>query len=67
MGYYVVGAEYLDVRHTQVKPGTAERHGPFATYEEAVKKWRERAVATVDDYYIRFTIVSEDGRAASAA
>lgn len=67
MQYYVVGAEYLDVRHTQVKPGTAEKYGPFATYDEAVRKWRERAVATIDDYYIKFTIVSEDGLTASAA
>ncbi len=66
MRYYVVGAEYLDVRHTQVKPGTAEKHGPFVSYDEAVKKWRERAVATIDDYYIKFTIVSEDGQPAAA-
>ena len=41
--------------------GQEERHGPYATYQAAHKKWAERAWATVDDAHSRFRIVTEDG------
>ena len=55
--YWVVGGEYADTRFTQPAPGTQEeRHGPFATYEEAKAEWARRAWATVDDAHTRFRI-----------
>jgi hypothetical protein len=63
--YWVVGGEYRDTHFSEIAPGkTEERHGPYATYAEAHKKWAERAWATVDDANSRFRIVSEGERAA---
>ena len=59
MKYYVVGGEYLDIEHEHLKPGAREQYGPYEDFEAAVPKWRERAWATLDDYYCLFKIVSE--------
>jgi hypothetical protein len=60
--YWVVGGAYEDTSFSKIAPDRAEeRHGPFATYEEAHKKWAERAWATVDDANSRFRIVEEGG------
>lgn len=60
MGFWVVGGEYTDTNFREIMPGhTEERHGPFASYEEAYKKWSARAWATVDDAMTRFRIVEE--------
>jgi hypothetical protein len=59
--YWVVGGEYADTRFEKIAAGRQEeRHGPYATYEAAHKKWAERAWATVDDAHSRFRIVTED-------
>jgi hypothetical protein len=61
MRYWVVGGEYKDARFAELAPGTAEeRHGPFATYDEAHKAWSGRAWATIDNALIRFRVVTED-------
>lgn len=58
--YWVVGGEYADARFEKLAPGTREeRHGPFATYDEAYVKWQERARATIDDALVWFRIVEE--------
>lgn len=67
MKYYVVGGEYLDPQHRQLKPGTREQYGPFVSYADALRKWRERAWATIDDTYCRFTILSEDELASATS
>jgi hypothetical protein len=60
MTYWVVGGEYTDTHFRELAPGRSEeRHGPFATYEEAHKVWAARAWATVDDALARFHIVKE--------
>ena len=68
MRYWVVGGEYKDARFAELAPGTTEeRHGPFATYDEAHKVWSGRAWATVDNALVRFRVVSEDGTGEAAA
>jgi Domain of unknown function (DUF4170) len=63
--YWVVGGVYRNTDFAELAPGaTEERHGPFAEYRDAHKKWAERAWATVDDANARFRIVSEDDAAA---
>jgi hypothetical protein len=67
MRYWVVGGEYKDARFAELAPGAEEeRHGPFATYEEAHKVWSGRAWATVDNALVRFRVIAEDvpGKAA---
>jgi hypothetical protein len=59
--YWVVGGEYKDTGFSELAPGRSEeRHGPFASYAEAHRKWAERAWATVDDAHSRFRIVAEE-------
>ncbi len=65
MRYWVVGGEYKDASFAELAPGrTMERHGPFASYEEAHKVWASRAWATVDSALSRFRIISEESAAA---
>jgi hypothetical protein len=68
MGYWVVGGEYADARFAEIAPGaTEERHGPFATYDEAHKVWSGRAWATVDNALMRFRVVTDDEAGKPAA
>jgi uncharacterized protein DUF4170 len=58
--YWVVGGEYSDTRFEELAPGTtAERYGPFSSYDEAYRVWQARARATVDDALVRFRILEE--------
>ena len=65
MAYWVIGGEYHDGSFAELAPGaTLERHGPFASYDEAKKAWGERAWATVDNAMMRFRIVEDEEKAA---
>jgi len=58
--YWVVGGEYADLGFDRLASGSREeRHGPFATYNEAFMVWQARARATIDDALVRFRIVGE--------
>jgi hypothetical protein len=57
-GFYVVGGEYTDTSFTTLVMGTEEKHGPFLTREDAVRKWRERTGWTIDNCLMKFSIVS---------
>ena len=64
MAYWVVGGEYIDTKFDRVAAGKSlERHGPYATYQEAHDVWASRAWATVDDCNCRFRVLegNEDG------
>jgi hypothetical protein len=55
--FYVIGGEHTSTEFKAVNPGTEEQHGPFDTYDEALRKWRERTGWTIDNAYYRFFIV----------
>ncbi|HZB92537.1 MAG TPA: DUF4170 domain-containing protein [Stellaceae bacterium] len=60
--FWVVGGEYADARFERLAAGTREeRHGPFASYDEAHVVWQARARATIDDALVRFRIIEENG------
>lgn len=62
--FWVIGGQYRDTRFAELEPGVREeRHGPFATYEEAYKVWSGRTRATVDSATTRFRIVHDDAPA----
>ncbi len=55
--HWVIGGVYSGTDfHEIADGGVEERYGPFEAYEAAQEKWRERAMATVDDAYARFRI-----------
>jgi len=58
--FWVVGGEYTDTGFEKiVGNGSEERHGPFATREEALAKWQRLAWATVDNAHARYRIEEE--------
>jgi hypothetical protein len=59
VAYYVVGGEYADTSFQDLlKPEPVV--GPFEHYEQAFNAWRGRAMATIDQAYVRFQIVKSD-------
>ena len=66
MPYYVSGGRYADTSF-RVLVDPAPTLGPFATYEEALGAWRERARATIDYASVRYQIVWQDAAGAPPA
>jgi hypothetical protein len=56
--YWVIGGEYQCVEFQEVVPGTERVFGPFRSYEEADRKWRERSSASRSSATTRYSIVS---------
>lgn len=62
--YWVVGGEYADTDFIAIADGSEpERHGPFATYEDARDEWARRSWAHIDDAHMRYTIDTGDAKA----
>lgn len=60
MSYYVTGGRYADTTFTTLLE-SAGALGPFATREEALEAWRERARATIDFATVRYQVTWQDG------
>ncbi len=59
--YWVVGGEYADTDFTVFAAGkSAERLGPFDSYNEALKVWSGKAWGSVDSAQTRYTLLTED-------
>jgi hypothetical protein len=64
MTYWVIGGEYEDTSFQRIAGGKPkERHGPFATREEAMACWRTKAMSTVDNACVRFHLEKVGGEA----
>ncbi len=64
MTYWVIGGEYEDTSFERIAGGRAkERHGPFATREDAMAFWRTKAMATIDNACVRFHLEKVGGEA----
>jgi hypothetical protein len=59
--FWVEGGEHADATFAGLAPGKDERHGPFATYEEARAVWQARTMATIDNALTRFKVVVGEG------
>lgn len=58
--FWVIGGEYTGTDFEKIAGGGAEeRHGPYATHEEALGKWQQLAWATVDNAHARYRIEQE--------
>ena len=59
--YYVTGGLYKDTSFSEFAEGQHRmRVGPFDTYDEAKAVWRGKAMETVDEAYVRFSIELEE-------
>ncbi len=56
--FWVIGGEYNCVEFQEVISGTTRVFGPFPSYEEANRVWRERSLATRSSATTRYSIVS---------
>lgn len=65
MSYYVMGGRYADTTFRSILE-PAPTLGPFASHEEALEAWRERARATIDYATVRYQIVWRDADEAAA-
>lgn len=63
--FWVIGGEYQCVEFQEVIPGTARVFGPFESYEEANKVWRERSLASRSSATTRYSIVANVVRQAA--
>ena len=59
--YWVIGADYADLKFNEVIDGTSQVLGPYSDYREAATVWREQAMATRYKATTRFTIVVNAG------
>ncbi|MEQ5775304.1 MULTISPECIES: hypothetical protein [unclassified Thalassospira] len=55
--YWVVGGEYEDTEFEKPVGGSEERHGPFASFEQAEKEWSKLAWQNVDNCNCRYRVV----------
>jgi myo-inositol-1(or 4)-monophosphatase len=56
--HLVIGGELADVEHVEFKdPAKVEFVGAYPNYQEALKAWRGRAQATVDNALMRYFII----------
>jgi hypothetical protein len=63
--FWVIGGEYADTNFEAIAGGGAEeRHGPFASRQDALAKWQQLAWTTVDNALARYRIEQEQEEAA---
>jgi hypothetical protein len=59
--YWVVGGEYTSTAFKETVGGKPlRREGPFATWDEAQRRWAALSWADVDNCHARYSIEVED-------
>lgn len=60
--YWVLGGRFADTRFRDLAEGAElEKYGPYDDYTQANAKWAELSWATVDDAFVRYRIVTDEG------
>lgn len=54
--FWVVGGRYRNTDFAEVECGEEKRLGPYEDYECALKEWRARSMAEIDDAHVRYRI-----------
>lgn len=55
--YWVVGGSYRDANFAELSEGGGELHGPYASYDDALVAWRDRADRTRAQATARYSVV----------
>lgn len=55
--YWVVGGSYRDTNFLDLAEEQGEAYGPFPSYDEAHRSWRERNAMTRPEATTRYTVV----------
>jgi hypothetical protein len=62
--FWVTGGEYASTAFDRLADdATEERHGPFTTYDEALRHWRRLSLRRIDECQVRYRIVETAGDA----
>jgi hypothetical protein len=59
--FWVIGGEFEDTSFRTMH-GPADACGPFASYDEALRVWRERSDETRCQAHVRYTIAANPSR-----
>jgi len=54
--FWVVGGRYRNTDFVEIESGGEKRMGPYEDYDRALKEWRERSMAEIDDAHVRYRI-----------
>lgn len=54
--FWVVGGRYRDTDFIEIESGGEKRFGPYQDYACALKEWRARSMAEIDDAHVRYRI-----------
>ncbi len=55
--FWVVGGSYRDANFAALNDDSGEAYGPFASYDDAYRSWRERAADTRAKANVRYSVV----------
>lgn len=55
--FFVIGGRYRDLDFVELIEGTAHVLGPYTSYDEAQRVWKERSADSRSDAKARYTIV----------
>jgi hypothetical protein len=59
--FWVIGGEFEDTSFRTMQ-GPPDAHGPFLSYDEALRVWRARSDATRSFAHVRYTIAANPPR-----
>ena len=55
--FFVIGGRYQDLDFNQLIDGTAHVLGPYSSYEDAQRVWKDQSAETRSDAKARYAIV----------
>jgi hypothetical protein len=55
--FWVVGGRYRDTSFDALEEGAAELHGPFPSYDQALRSWADRTNLTRTYATVRYSVV----------
>lgn len=56
--FWVIGGEFEDTSFRRLADGRAEALGPFDSYDDAFRTWRQRSDRTRSAAHVRYTITA---------
>ena len=59
--FFIIGGRYQDLNFNAMIEGTSHVLGPFRSYEDAQRTWKERSEQSRSDARARYSIVKSAG------
>ena len=55
--YWVVGGSYRDTSFIDLEAEAGEAYGPFPSYDDAIRSWRDKTATTRPQATTRYSVV----------